>query len=73
LLEAIAPFAAGARANACGLTGGLRRLSTKDHFGQPLSTVRRQTGILMDDRYAADLLMPQRIRTASHQLALRHK
>jgi hypothetical protein len=27
LLEAIAPFAAGARANACGLTGGLRRFA----------------------------------------------
>ena len=47
LLEAIAPFAAGARANACGFTGGLRRLPTDNHFGQPLSTVRRQTGILM--------------------------
>ena len=48
LLEAITPFAAGARANACGFTGGLRRLPTEDHFGQPLSTVRRQAGILMD-------------------------
>ncbi len=48
LLEAIAPFAAGARANACGFTGDLRRLPTDSHFGQPLSTVRRQAGILMD-------------------------
>src|ERR1041384_3947434 len=48
LLEAVAPFAAGARANACGFTGGLRRLPTEDHFGQPLSTVRRQAGILVD-------------------------
>ena len=48
LLEAITPFAAGAKANACGFTGGLRRLPTEDHFGQPLSTVRRQAGILMD-------------------------
>src|SRR5262249_24856557 len=40
LLEAITPFAAGARANACGFTGGLRRLPTDNHFGQPLSTER---------------------------------
>jgi hypothetical protein len=42
------PFAAGARANACGFTGGLRRLPAENHFDQPLSTERRQTGILMD-------------------------
>jgi hypothetical protein len=48
LLEAIDPFAARARANAYGFTGGLRRLPTENHFGQPLSTVRRQAGILMD-------------------------
>ena len=33
LLEATGPFAARARANACGFTGGLRRLPTQDHFG----------------------------------------
>src|SRR5262245_13842831 len=48
LLEAITPFAAGARAHACGFTGRLRRLPAEDHFGQPLSTARRQAGILMD-------------------------
>jgi hypothetical protein len=39
--EAITPFAARARANAGGFTGGLRRLPTDNHFGKPLSTVRR--------------------------------
>lgn len=29
LLEAVAQFAAGARANACGFTGGLQRLTTR--------------------------------------------
>jgi hypothetical protein len=48
LLEAITPFAAGARANACGFTGRLRRLPMGNHFDQPLSTMRRQAGILMD-------------------------
>ena len=42
------PFTHGARANACGFTGGLRRLPPENHFDQPLSTERRQTGILMD-------------------------
>src|SRR5712664_804608 len=42
------PFTRGARANACGFTGGLRRLPAANHFDQPLSTERRQTGILMD-------------------------
>src|SRR5712664_3750980 len=42
------PFTRGARANACGFTGGLRRLPAENHFDQPLSTERRQTGILMD-------------------------
>ena len=32
LLEAAGPLAARARANACGFTGGLRRLPTEDHF-----------------------------------------
>jgi len=48
LVEAFDPFTRRARANASGFTGGLRRLPTDNHFGQPLSTVRRQAGILMD-------------------------
>jgi hypothetical protein len=48
LLETITPFTARARASASGFTGGLRRLPTKDHFGQPLSTKRCQAGILME-------------------------
>src|SRR5262249_35331895 len=65
LLEAITPFAARARANACGVTGGLRRLPTKNHFGQPLSTMRCQTGILMDVHSA----LPQGTLTSrQHQL-----
>jgi hypothetical protein len=42
------PFTRSARANACGVTGGLRRLPAENHFDQPLSTERRQTGILVD-------------------------
>ena len=45
---AIDPFTHRARANACGLTDGLRRLPTPNHFDQPLSTKRRQAGILVD-------------------------
>jgi hypothetical protein len=47
LSEAVDPFASRARANAYGVTGGLRRLPTENHFGQVLSTVRRQAGILV--------------------------
>ncbi|MGX1100589.1 hypothetical protein ACSSVZ_004651 [Amorphus sp. MBR-141] len=42
------PFARRARANACVTCGGLRRLPTKHCLHHPLSTVRRQTGIVMD-------------------------
>src|SRR5215211_4477454 len=49
-LAAIAhhPFADGPRADACGLCGGLRRLPAQHLHHNPLSTERRQTGILMD-------------------------
>jgi hypothetical protein len=48
-LEAVDPFARGARADACGSSSGLRRLpSLKDGAHDPLSTARRQTGILVD-------------------------
>jgi hypothetical protein len=42
------PLAHPARENAYGFTGSLRRLSTQNHFGQALSTERRQPGILVD-------------------------
>src|SRR5258708_4037401 len=65
LLEAVGPFAARARANAYGFTGGLRRLPADNHFGQPLSTVRCQAGILMDVHSA----LPQGTLTSrQHQL-----
>ena len=44
----IDPFTHRARANACGFTDGLRRLPAEDHFDEPLSTKRRQAGILVD-------------------------
>ncbi len=47
LLEALDPFTSRARANAYGVTGGLRRLPTQNHSDQVLSTVRRQAGILV--------------------------
>src|SRR4051794_37436653 len=48
-LEAGDPFARGARADACGSCGGLRRLpALEDGAHDPLSTNRRQPGILMD-------------------------
>ncbi len=47
LFKALDPFTSRARANACGFTGGLRRLPTENHFGQVLSTVRRKAGILV--------------------------
>ena len=47
--EAVHPLARGARADACGSCGGLRRLPALKHGAHdPLSTKRRQTGILMD-------------------------
>jgi hypothetical protein len=45
---AIDPFTHRARANACGFTGGLRRLPSQNHFDQTLSTKRCQAGILVD-------------------------
>src|SRR5215204_3779583 len=48
-LEAGDPFARGARADACGSCGGLRRLPALDNCAHhALSTKRRQTGIVMD-------------------------
>ena len=48
-LEAVNPFARGARADACGACGGLRRLPALDtRAHHALSTKRRQTGIVMD-------------------------
>ena len=47
-LEPGDPFARGPRADACGSCGGLRRLPALDLPNNQLSTVRRQTGILMD-------------------------
>src|SRR5260370_40361272 len=40
LPEAVGPFAARARANAYGFTGGLRRLPTDNHSCQPPPAVR---------------------------------
>src|SRR5258708_16869048 len=65
LLEAVGPFAARARANAYGFTRGLRRLPADNHFGQPLSTVRCQAGILMDVHSA---LPPGRVTSPPHPL-----
>ena len=42
------PFARGPRADACGSCGGLRRLPALDLPRNQLSTMPRQTGILMD-------------------------
>jgi hypothetical protein len=41
------PFLRRPRANACGSCGGLRRLPARHHRHHPLSTNRRQPGILM--------------------------
>src|SRR5215207_9676739 len=46
--EAGQPFAHGPRADACGSCGGLRRLPAQHLLHNPLSTKRRQTGILVD-------------------------
>jgi peptide/nickel transport system substrate-binding protein len=52
LVDLVAPYdsARWYLANACGLCGGLRRLPALDLPHQPLSTNRRQTGILVDVR-----------------------
>src|SRR5436305_13734813 len=42
------PFAGGARADACGSCGGLRRLPALDPSSNQLSTIWCQTGILVD-------------------------
>lgn len=47
-LVAANPFTHRARANAYGFTDGLRRLPTTDLADHPLSTERRQPGILVD-------------------------
>ena len=46
--EAGQPFAHRPRADACGACGGLRRLPAQNLLHNPLSTKRRQTGILVD-------------------------
>ena len=43
----LSPFANRARADAYGFAHGLRRLPTRNQFYDPLSTTRRQAGILM--------------------------
>src|SRR5260370_34820279 len=47
LVEALDPLLHGARANAYGFSGGLRRLPAQHHLDHALSTERRQRGILM--------------------------
>jgi len=46
--EASQPFARGARADACGSCGGLRRLPAQQSPNKMFSTKRRQAGILVD-------------------------
>jgi len=57
------PFADGARTDACGSCGGLRRLAARDLHDDPLSTNRRQSGIVMDVHpvllWNAQALQPQ--------------
>ena len=45
---AIDPLTDGPRADACGFADGLRRLPAPCLLHNPLSTMRRQTGILMN-------------------------